>query len=132
MSKIYITQFDNDRLRKLLNDKKPHNDYDKALLKELDRAVIVKPREIPDDVITMNSHVRFIDDLGHEWEYWLVYPELADMRKGKVSVLSPIGCALLGYKISDRITVFTPFDGRRDLVVTKIISQPESQGVYNI
>ncbi len=132
MSKIYVTQFDHDKLKKLLNDREPHDDYDLALLYELKRAEIVKPREIPHDVITMNSHIRFVDDLGHVWEYWLVFPEDANLREGKVSILSPIGCALLGYKVGDKVTVFIPAKGRRDLTVIEIMSQPEREGKFNV
>ena len=132
MAQIYITQPDNDKLRKLLINREPHDDYDRALLHELERAQIVKPYEIPPDVITMNSHVRFEDDMGHEWEYWLVYPEDTDLKNGRVSILSPIGCALLGYRIGDKVTVFTPGQGRRDLIVKEIMVQPERVGAYHL
>ena len=131
MSKIFITQFDYDRLKKLLDKKKPHDDYDKALLAELEKGEIVEPASIPPNVITMNSHVRFTDEYGHDWDYWVVFPEDADLTKNKISVLSPIGCALLGYKIGDKVTLHTP-KGRHNLVVEEILSQPEREGKFDL
>lgn len=132
MTKIYITRFDYDRLMKLLNKKKPHDDFDKALLYELGRGEIVESKDIPPDVITMNSHVKFRDEYGDDWDFWLVFPEDADLPKGKISILSPVGCALLGYKIGDKVTIHTPNKGRRDLSVTEILSQPEREGNFDL
>lgn len=132
MTKIYITQFDYDRLMKLLEKKKPHDDFDKALLYELERGEIVEPKDIPHDVITMNSHVEFTDEHDNDWDYWLVFPEDADLTKNKISILSPIGCALLGYKVGDKVTLHTPLQGRRDLIVKQVLSQPEREGKFDI
>lgn len=132
MSEIYVTQFDYDRLMKLLDKKRPHDDFDKALLYELKRSKIVEPKDIPSEVITMNSHVKFKDEAGDSWEYWLVFPEDANLPEGKISILSPIGCALLGYKIGDPITIHTPNKGRKNLVVEEIMSQPEREGKFDL
>ena len=69
MPNIFITQFDYDRLTQLLAKKSPHDDYDEALLEELEKAEIIDPKEIPQDVITMNSQVRFKDGQGRLREY---------------------------------------------------------------
>ena len=75
MSKIYITQFDHDQLMKLLGKKKPHDDFDKALLEELERAEIVDAEQIPPDVITMNSTVRVTHlDTNVPNVYTIVFP----------------------------------------------------------
>lgn len=132
MTVIYITQFDYDRLKKLLDRKKPHDDFDKALIYELERGKIVAPKDIPPDVITMNSHVKFSDEFGDSWEYWLVFPEDASLSESKISILSPIGCALLGYKIGDHITIHTSNKGRRNLKVEEILSQPEREGRFDV
>lgn len=132
MAKIYITQFDYDRLTHLLDNKKPHDDFDKALLKELESGEIVEPKNVPPDVITMNTHVRFVDDHGDDWDFWLVFPEDADLTQNKVSVLSPIGCALLGYKVGDTVTLNTPKHGKRELKVEEILSQPEREGKFDL
>lgn len=128
---IVITQHDHDRLMKLLAQRKPHDDFDKALLAELKRGKIVDPEDIPPDVITMNSHVRFKDEYGDSWEYWLVFPKDADLPTNKISILSPIGCALLGYGIGDRITIRTP-KGRRELEVEEVLRQPEREGNFEL
>lgn len=132
MAKIYITQFDHDRLQKLLDKRKPHDEFDKALSAELANGEIVEPKNIPGNVITMNSNVRFTDEHGDDWECWLVFPEDADLTQNKVSVLSPIGCALLGYKVGDKVTIHTPSNGDRKLVVKEILSQPEREGKFDL
>ncbi|MFY9228193.1 MAG: nucleoside diphosphate kinase regulator [Candidatus Microsaccharimonas sp.] len=132
MTKIYVTQFDYDRLIKLLDDKKPHDDFDKALLYELKRCEIVDQKSIPGDVITMNSHVLFTDESGEDLDYWLVFPEDAELPNNKISILSPVGCALLGYKVGETVTLHTPNKGRRNLVVKDVLSQPEREGKFTI
>jgi regulator of nucleoside diphosphate kinase len=131
MSKVYITRYDYDRLIKLLAGKKPHDDFDKALVVELTKAEIIDPKDTPPDVITMNSQIRFTDESMEDWEYWLVFPEDADLSQSKISILSPIGCALLGYKINDKITLHTP-QGRKELTVKEIIHQPEREGKFDL
>lgn len=130
MDKIYITKNDYEKLKKLLNDKIPQDEYDRILSAELERAEIVGSQKIPSDVITMNSQVEFIDlTSNNELTYWLVFPADADIRQNKISILSPIGCALLGYKIDDLINLTTPA-GQKILKVKKILHQPEAEGNY--
>lgn len=130
MNTIYITKNDYKKLIDLINKKWNHNDSDKNLLTELNRGVIVEPQDVPSDVITMNSLVVFCDiESKEKLEYWLVFPDDADIGQGKISVLSPIGCSLLGYKIDDIISVNTP-KGEKQLKVEKILHQPESHGNY--
>ncbi len=131
MTKIFITKFDYDRLTKLIGKKKTLDDFDRALLAELKKGKIVEPKDIPEDAITMNSLVKFTDETQKELKYWLVFPEDADISQGKISVLSPIGCALLGYKIGDAITLHTP-QGRKDLTVKEVIHQPEREGKFDL
>lgn len=131
MIKIYITQFDHDRLMKLLNKRKPYDEYDKALLVELESAEIVEPKDVPPDVVTMNSQLRLEDEQGDYWEYWLVFPEDADMSTNRISILSPIGCALLGYSKGNTITIPTP-KGRKKLTIEKVIHQPEREGSFDL
>lgn len=131
MTSIFITQFDHSRLMKLLEKKRPHDEYDKALIAELERAEIVDPKDIPQDVITMNSQVRFVDESSENLEYWLVFPEETDPFNKKISILSPIGCALIGQAKGDRITLPTP-RGRKELTVTEIVHQPEREGNFDL
>jgi regulator of nucleoside diphosphate kinase len=102
MSKIYITEFDSRRLRELINVAADFGDkrtlqYLDELSDELDQADLVRPEEVPNDVITMNSTFR-LQDLGNGEEavYSLVFPADAASLRGKISVLAPIGTAVLG------------------------------------
>jgi regulator of nucleoside diphosphate kinase len=73
-----------------------------ALSGELRRAQVVPRSEIPADVVTMHSTVRMRDlETGEEETYTLVYPHEADIETGKLSVLAPVGTALLGYRSGD-------------------------------
>ncbi|MFZ1249350.1 MAG: nucleoside diphosphate kinase regulator [Candidatus Saccharimonadales bacterium] len=129
MAAIVITKFDHERLTKLLGLKRPHDEFDRALLAELAKAKIVEPAQVPPDVITMNSKVRFKNEQGEALTYWLVFPEDADISNHKMSILSPIGCALIGYKVGDTITLHTP-NGSRKLMVEEILHQPEREGDF--
>ena len=72
--------------------------------RELVRAVVVPRDEIPADIVTMNSRVVFEDETtGERREITLVYPKQADIASGKVSVLVPVGTALLGVRIGQSI-----------------------------
>ena len=129
---IYITKNDKERLMELLGEKWPHDKYDEALIRELERGIIVDSKKIPADVITMNSQVKFTEiESNSSFTYWLVFPQDADISKNKISVLSPIGCGLLGYKVNDIIPVKTPA-GEKMVKVEKIIHQPEAEGNYDL
>lgn len=130
MMKIYISRVDFERLTNLLDKKKPHDDYDNALAEELTKAEILEPSAIPPDVITMNSQVEFKDEHGESWEYWLVFPDDADLTKRKLSILSPIGSSIIGYRIGDKVTIPTP-KGRKELTISEIVYQPERAGDFS-
>jgi regulator of nucleoside diphosphate kinase len=71
---------------------------------ELDRARVVPPEDVPDDVVTMNSTVELRDlDTDQVETYTLVYPDFADIANNRLSILAPIGTAILGYRVGDRI-----------------------------
>jgi regulator of nucleoside diphosphate kinase len=93
---------------------------------ELNRAIIVDADKIPPDVVTMNSKVYLRDmDTGKDEFYQLVYPEDADIEQNKISILAPIGTAILGYKVGDVIEWKVPA-GLRRLKIKKILYQPEA------
>ena len=99
--KIFITDTDRDRLEKLLLGTRVWSSRDKehlqALEEELDKAHIVGSRDIPGDVVTMRSQVRVKDmKSGTEMDLSVVFPSEADLEQGKISVLAPVGTALLG------------------------------------
>ncbi len=129
-SQIVITQDDLDKLESLLEGLAAASPSDRHALemleRELDRADVVEPGRIPPDVITMNSEVKLKDlDSGEEKVYRLVFPTQAG-GGNKLSVLAPIGTALLGYRAGDVIEWTVP-KGTRRLKVLKVLSQPEAQ-----
>jgi regulator of nucleoside diphosphate kinase len=135
-SVIHITQYDLDRLLKLLHaagsTEYRGSEYLKQLKAELERAMVVSPQDIPADVITMNSTVSLIDtETGEEETYTLVFPEDADLAQGKVSILAPIGTGMFGYRVGDVFEWEVPA-GKRRLLVKKIIFQPEASGNFEL
>lgn len=133
---IQITEVDRKRLLDLIvsaqSGEYRHSVYLENLRGELERAQIVAPQDIPGDVVTMNSTVALTDlDTGEEEIYTLVYPENADMTQGKVSILAPIGTAMLGYRVGDVFEWEVPA-GKRRLKVAKILYQPEASGDFDL
>ncbi len=81
---------------------------------ELERAVIVAPGEIPADVVAMNSIVGIVDLQSDDHrEVKLVYPHDAQPSQGRISVLAPLGTALLGYRVGDHVEWLMPGGLRR-------------------
>jgi regulator of nucleoside diphosphate kinase len=134
---IYITEVDRQRLEKLIEiagerDRQANHEYLRKLEHELDRAETVAPEEVPGDLITMRSKVRLKDmNTGEEMVYTLVFPVEADSGDGKISVLAPIGTAMLGYRVGDLIEWQVP-SGLRRLKVEELLYQPEAAGDYNL
>ena len=133
---IQITDFDRYRLQQLLDDASRTNFRGREdlanLHAELARAKIVAPRTVSSDVITMNSTVVLLDlETGDEETYTLVFPETADLAAGKISVLAPIGTAMLGYEVGDVFEWAVP-DGTRRLQVKEIVYQPEAAGDFHL
>lgn len=134
--KIYITECDMDRLHELLTVPLRFGGRDKGHLQELEkellRAEIVPPKDMPQDIVTMNSKVRLKDlDSEEEKIYTLVFPKNADVSQHKISILAPIGTALLGYRVGDVISWEVP-KGKRKLRIEEIIYQPEASGHYDL
>lgn len=133
---IQITELDRKRLLDLIRDAQS-GEYRKSvylenLRGELERAEVVAPERIAGDVITMNSTVTLTDqDTGEEETYTLVYPEYADTLQGKISILAPIGTAMLGYRVGDIFEWEVPA-GKRRLKVEKILYQPEASGDFDL
>lgn len=128
--KIYITEKDKLRLKSLFRASIGVNSNDlnnmKELLAEIERAEVISDDNINENVITMNSTVVIKDiDTDREFEYTIVYPEYADSSKNKISVLAPVGTALLGYKVGDIIEWKVPA-GKRRFLVQHILFQPEA------
>ena len=94
-----------------------------GLLYELERAQVVPDGAVPDDVVRMGSLVHFRSNGGGEREVELVYPADADIAAGRVSVLTPVGTALLGLRKGQSITWLTR-DGRKQLLTVLSVRQP--------
>ena len=130
---IIITSRDAARLETLLEGL-PTGSFPghKALEDEIYRATIVAPEEIPPTVVTMNSTVRFVVlPSGVEHRLKLVYPGKTDPSDGTVSILAPVGTALLGLAEGDEIHWPNPNGGTLHLVVHKVEDQPERTGCYD-
>ncbi len=133
---IHITEQDRKRLLVMMDEVIMYR-HGKArhlldLISELNRAKIVVAQDVPPDVITMNSKVKLLDlDTKEETIYTLVYPQDSNVDQGKISVLTPIGTALLGYSLGDIIEWPTP-GGVRRLKVQELLYQPEKAGDYNL
>lgn len=126
---IYISRDDSTKLRLLLATTLRSNASAalKNLREELDRAVVIDPAAFPADVVTMNATVEF-EDLGTNEieEYTITFPESADVERKRISILTPIGTALLGYRVGDIINWPTP-GGIRELKVRRVTApSPES------
>ena len=134
---IYVTAQDAKRLTDLLQEAAGKANYrDRkdlpALEAELKQAAVVPSAEIPQTVVTMNSKLRFRDlDDQSETEVTLVFPSDADMDIGLLSILSPIGTALLGYAEGDIIEWSVPA-GTRRIQIEAILYQPEAAGDYHL
>ncbi len=135
MRPIHITSQDKERLEDVLaevavSDPRKHGDL-KALRQELERAVIVDPKAIPNDVITMNSRADLLDlESGETVTFTLVFPTNGNVEEGKISVLAPIGAGMLGYRVDDEFEWNVPA-GTRRMRVTRVDYQPEAAGDFD-
>lgn len=103
-----------------------------ALERETDRAIAVRPEAVPATVVTMNSQVELSDLETRERRYvTLVFPSMAGIDDGRVSVLAPLGTALLGSREGKVIEWTTPRAVRR-LKVERIVYQPEAAGRFDL
>ena len=134
---IYITELDRQRLEKLIElagerSRRVNHLYLSKLEEELERAETVAPEKVQADVITMRSKVRLRDlNTGEALVYTLVFPSEANFDEGKISVLAPVGTAMLGYRVGSHIEWEVP-SGRRRLKVEELLYQPEAAGDYNL
>jgi regulator of nucleoside diphosphate kinase len=131
-SNIFVTLVDRQRLGSLIEKAAQVGLVERRYLDdleyELERATSVTPEEVPPDVITMNSTARLRDlDDGETLHYTLVYPRDADPEAQRISVLAPVGTALLGYRVGDVIEWPIPA-GRIRLHVEDVVFQPERAG----
>jgi regulator of nucleoside diphosphate kinase len=133
---IHMTKFDLERLGELLSVASDFSYRDRADLRELEaemaRAKAVDPKKVPADVVTMNSRVRMTDlDSQKELVYTLVFPKDADFDQGRISVVSPVGTAILGYRVGDTIEWNVPA-GKKRLRIEELLYQPEAAGDFHL
>lgn len=127
---IFITRFDMVRLMDLIEgiraySKKSNVNLD-ILERELTRGTLVDPKNVPPDVITMNSKVCITDmDSGEKETYSLVFPSNAKIDENKLSILAPLGIALLGYRTGEIIEWKMP-SGIKKIRIDEVLYQPEA------
>jgi regulator of nucleoside diphosphate kinase len=129
-----VTAFDKQRLDRLLRSniwrRTRATEHLLALEAGLEQARVLASEDVPEDVVTMRSRVHVQDlDSGEERVVTLAFPFEADSAQGKVSVLAPIGTALLGRRAGDTVT-WRSASGPRRLRIRSVLYQPEAVGNY--
>ncbi len=120
------------RLRPLVEGIKNSRDDLRGLDSELKQARVVAPAEVPADVITMNSKARLRDlDTGEEMVFTVVFPGNASIEHDRISVVAPIGTAMLGHRVGDEFAWEVPA-GLVRLRVEEVLYQPEAAGHYHL
>lgn len=130
---ITISSLDVDRLYQLI-DSLPDSNFagKKELEAELDRAKVVEPTEVPPTTVTMNSTVSFVvESSKEEFVLTLVYPKDLDASGSKISILAPVGSALLGLSQGDEIEWPKPGGGLLKVKIKEVTYQPERSGEFH-
>ena len=129
---IILTSQDFDRLEALLDASPTMAFPGKAELRaELDRAEITEPQDVPPNVVTMNSKVRFALESGETFSLTLVYPKDMDGSAERISIFAPVGSALLGLTEGDYIEWPRPGGGVMKVHLVEVLYQPERAGEYH-
>ncbi|MEJ2763509.1 nucleoside diphosphate kinase regulator [Photobacterium sp. MCCC 1A19761] len=131
--RIIISSLDAERLDNLLETLPDVAFPGKSALEaELDRAEIVAPQDIPSTVVTMNSTVRFaVESSEKTFCLTLVYPNETEGKADRISILAPVGSALLGLSVGDAIEWPKPGGGILHVQIEEIVYQPERGGDYS-
>jgi len=135
-TQLQISNLDYQRLINLLQKIKTTMKDDlhniETLEAEIEKAKRIEPRKMKTNVVTINSDVEVTDeDTGRLMKFKLVYPDEADFKTGKLSVLSPLGCALIGYSEGDVVEFRVPA-GSKKVKIGKILYQPEAEGEFSL
>ena len=125
-----ISTLDYERLELLLQ-RLPAQDLHRLYLQaELEKATVVDPAELPPDVISMNSVVQLkLTADGNTRDLQLVYAKDLQPEVTQLSVMTPVGMALLGRKEGELIQ-WQLTDHQQQIEVIRLISQPEREGLY--
>jgi regulator of nucleoside diphosphate kinase len=135
-TQLQITLLDYQRLNNLIQSMKSRTKDDlqnlEVLENEIDRAKRIEPRKITPEVVTMNSELELMDlDAKRLMKFRLVYPQDADFKAGRLSVLSPLGSALIGYSTGSEVSFRVPA-GEKRVRIERILYQPEANGEYTL
>lgn len=130
---IIVSSRDAERLENLLAALPRTGLIGRAELEaELERATVVEPEKVPPTVVTMNSTVKFaVESSSEDFELTLVYPKDADASGKTISILAPVGGALLGLAQGDEIAWPRPGGGMVKVRVKEVLYQPEREGSYH-
>jgi regulator of nucleoside diphosphate kinase len=133
LPEILVTESDYERLDAILRHLPTQNAVASLLRRELDRAEIVESTEVPGDVVTMNSRVVLEDpETGERHHITLVYPSAADFDAERLSILAPVGAALLGLRPGQTIDWPLPNGRVRRIRVISVDWQPEAAGELDL
>lgn len=129
----YLTELDVARLEKHAAAPGADARLQDMLDDVLARAAIVESRDIPANIVTMNSQATLVDETSSEQMTWtVVYPPDADFAQGRLNVFSPLGLALLGAKRGERIRFTPPSGTEKVLKLEKILFQPEAADDFTL
>jgi regulator of nucleoside diphosphate kinase len=132
-NEVVVTNYDYSMLNSMILELLDTSNADifdlNRLNMEIKQARLIDPKMISPDYVTMNSIVKVtFPETGISRTFKIVYPQYAEIRESKISVLSPLGCALLGYKKGEKI-VFTAAGTTRTVIIDEILFQPEANGL---
>jgi len=130
--KILITEANLKRIEDIIRYAGESNEHQKnnieRLSEDLERATVVESKDIPPDVVTINSTLKIRDlDSGEEMVFTLVSPSNADLSQGRISLLAPVGASVVGYRSGDVVEWPVP-GGLKRLKIEKVLYQPEAAG----
>jgi regulator of nucleoside diphosphate kinase len=133
---IILSSLDAKRIRQYIEEAKQKgtlNDFTiQRLVYEINMAEIREPDKIPNNIVTMNSEINFsFINLKKQGKIKIVYPNEADVKKGRISIFSPIANVLLGHKEGDIIEWIGPM-GEMNIQIEKIVYQPEAAGHFDL
>ena len=134
---IVLTRNDYSRLQQLLAELSRHADDTgmglQTLEHILDFARVVQPDQVPANVVTMNSSVRFEDArTGEQGTVTIVYPAQADVSTHRISILSPVGAALIGEAAGAQVELPVPHGQTRCIRIREVLYQPEAEGNFEL
>lgn len=129
---IYLTELDLTRLENAAARAGSSSPLAELVDDLIARANVVPGNKIPANVVTMNSVVCVVDDAGAEQEWTLVYPEEANVASAKLSVLSPMGAALLGQREGKSVKYTAPNGVKHGLRIERVAFQPEASGQHTL